>query len=84
MGNSGIISSHSRGLRAPLKLQRELSVPLKIQRGTQVFHSSHGRELRVPLELGYAQGSSQLVVGPPLKMEMPQVVLGQLVSSRDV
>ena len=61
-GNVGFLSSSSGRLRVPVKLQQVTQSSSRVLVGSQgssqvvawdtEFHSSHGRELGVPLELG--------------------------------
>ena len=71
VGNTGFLSICSRGLKTPIELQQELSVPLKMQCGTQGytpaiagnsgFLSSCDGELKGPLELLHANRASSRV-----------------------
>ena len=46
VGNTGLLLMCRRGLKAPMELQQELSVPL----WDSGSHSSHSGKLKVPLE----------------------------------
>ena len=75
----GFFSSCIKGLRAPLKMQWELSVPLELQLGSQGSTRAVVGNLGFLSSLEGYSGSLSTCGGAS-----SQVVLGQLVSSRDV
>ena len=75
----GFFSSCIKGLRTPLKMQWELSVPLELQLGSQGSTRAVVGNLGFLSSLEGYSGSLSTCGGAS-----SQVVLGQLVSSRDV